>query len=106
MNCFPGMFQCFTCLLEIVIHCMLVYGSEHIEDKPLCTHTKTHWNEPGPVGTLLVYADSVKFGDLFHFYSNIINGECKLHQWGTKKVSNSRTNIPPMWEIGTLYPNL
>lgn len=91
VNCFPGRLQSFTSLLEIVIDCIFVYGSEHVEDKPPCTHTKTRWNEPGAFGTVLVHADGVKFGDLFLFYSDIISAECSLHQWGMKKVYNSRT---------------
>lgn len=44
------------------------YGSEHIEDKPLCTSTKTCRNEPEPFGTHLVSAVNVKLGGCFSLF--------------------------------------
>lgn len=89
------------------ISAVVFYDSEHIEDKPLCTHTKTHWNESGPFDTLLACAQSVKFRDHFLFYSDIINVEYNLHQQETEKVYNSRANSPGhSWELGSPYPHL
>lgn len=54
MNCFPGVHQSFTSLLETVSIEYFCYGSEDIEDKPLCTSVKKCRNEQGTFGIHLV----------------------------------------------------